>query len=132
MEQMEGNFNIDLANRFISDYKLPIPKIFSIGQFAHYLYLCEKDYKALTKYRDLINLIDEKFEGNANKFLKEYYDKREEIIQSILSNPAFIEFNNMDMSKFALKDFPKDVTSKNIYNCENITDIVLLEICVIK
>lgn len=48
---MEGNFNIDLAKRFISDYKLPIPDFFSIGQFAHYLHLCEKDYKALTKYR---------------------------------------------------------------------------------
>ena len=71
---MEGNFNIDLANRFISDYKLPIPKIFSIGQFVHYLYLCEKDYKALTKYRDLINLIDERFEGDSNRFLKEYYE----------------------------------------------------------
>ena len=66
---MEGNFNIDLANRFISDYKLPIPKIFSIGQFAHYLHLCEKDYKALTKYRDLINLIDEKFGRTHRGFL---------------------------------------------------------------
>ena len=122
---MEGNFNIDLVNRFISDYKLPIPKIFSIGQFAHYLHLCEKDYKALTKYRDLINLIDEKYEGDANKFLKEYYDKREEIIQSILSNPSFIEFNNMDMSKFALKDFPKDVTSKNIYSRENVNKVFI-------
>ena len=42
---MEGNFNIDLAKRFISDYKLPIPDFFSIGQFAHYLHLCEKDYE---------------------------------------------------------------------------------------
>lgn len=125
MEQMEGNFNIDLANRFISDYKLPIPKIFSIGQFAHYLHLCEKDYKTLTKYRDLINLIDERFEGDSNRFLKEYYDKREEIIQTILANPAFLEFNNMDMNRFAIKDTPKNITSKNIYNCEDVNKIYL-------
>lgn len=122
---MEGNFNIDLANRFISDYKLPIPKIFSIGQFAHYLHLCEKDYKALTKYRDLINLIDERFDGDSNRFLKEYYDKREEIIQAILTNPVFLEFNNMDMNRFAIKDAPKNITSKNIYNCEGVNKIYL-------
>ena len=42
---MKEDFNIELANRFISDYKLPIPKFFNIGQFVHYLFLCEKDYK---------------------------------------------------------------------------------------
>lgn len=122
---MEDNFNVDLVNRFVSDYKLPIPKIFNIGQFVHYLYLCEKDYKSLTKYRDLINLIDERFEGDSNRFLKEYYDKREEIIQTILANPSFKEFNNMDMNRFAIKDVPKNITTKNIYNCENVNKIYL-------
>ena len=122
---MEDNFNVDLVNRFVSDYKLPIPKIFNIGQFVHYLYLCEKDYKALTKYRNLINLIDERFGGDSNKFLKEYYDKREEIIQAILTNPAYLEFNNMDMNRFAIKDVPKNITTKNIYNCENVNKIYL-------
>lgn len=122
---MEGNFNIDLAKRFISDYKLPIPDFFSIGQFAHYLYLCEKDYKALTKYRNLINLIDERFGGDSNKFLKEYYDKREEIIQAILTNPAYLEFNNMDMNRFAIKDVLENITSKNVYNCERVNKIYL-------
>lgn len=125
MEETKNDFNFDLINRFISDYKLPIPKIFDIGQFAHYLHLCEKDYKALTKYRDLINLIDECFEGDSNKFLTEYYNKREEIIQAILTNTAYQEFNNMDMNKYSIKDFPKDVTSKNIYNCENVNRIFL-------
>lgn len=122
---MEGNFNIDLVNRFISDYKLPIPKIFNIEQFAHYLHLCEKDYKSLTKYRNLINLIDERFGGDSNRFLDEYYNKREEIIQAILANPAFLEFNNMDMNKYTIKDLPKDITTKNIYNCENINKVYL-------
>lgn len=122
---MEDNFNVDLVNRFVSDYKLPIPKIFNIGQFVHYLYLCEKDYKSLTKYRDLINLIDERFEGDSNRFLKEYYDKREEIIQTILANPSFKEFNNMDMNRFTIKDVPKNITTKNIYNCENVNKIYL-------
>ena len=122
---MEDNFNVDLVNRFVSDYKLPIPKIFNIGQFVHYLYLCEKDYKALTKYRNLINLIDERFGGDSNKFLKEYYDKREEIIQAILTNPAYLEFNNMDMNRFAIKDVLENITSKNVYNCENVNKIYL-------
>mgnify|MGYP001051641077 CR=1 FL=1 len=120
---MKEDFNIELANRFISDYKLPIPKFFNIGQFAHYLFLCEKDYKALTKYKNLINLIDERFEGDSDIFLKEYYDKREEIIQTILANTAYQEFNNMDMNCFAIKDAPKNITSKNIYNCENVNKI---------
>lgn len=68
----------------------------------------------------MISLIDERFEGDSNRFLKEYYDKREEIIQAILANTVYLEFNNMDMNYFAIKDVAKNITSKNIYNCETV------------
>ena len=111
-------YNRELAKRFVSDYKLPIP-IIKDEYFFYYLNLYEKDYGSLTKYKNLIELIETKYNGVCNKFLKEYYDARENIIQSVLANPAFEKFNKMDMNVYAIKDRP-NITSNNIYNQDNI------------
>ncbi len=118
---MEKIFNKDLANRFVSDYKLPIPITSNKELFFYYLDLFEDEYGTMTKYDTLLSLINDKFEGNANKFLNEYYNVRENIIQSMLNNPSFINFNEkMDMGQFAVKDKPNNVSSNNVYNCDNI------------
>lgn len=111
-------YNRELAKRFVSDYKLPIP-IIKDEYFFYYLNLYEKEYGSLTKYKNLIELIETKYDGDCNKFLKEYYDARENIIQFVLANPAFEKFNKMDMSVYSIKDKP-NITSNNIYNQENI------------
>ncbi len=112
-------YNRDLANRFVNDYKLPVPLINKEEYFNYYLNLYEKDYGALTKYNKLIQTINGKFDGNIGEFLDEYYQVRENIIQSLLNNPAYIEFNEkIDMNKFAVKDKP-DVTKNNIYHQDN-------------
>lgn len=109
--------NRELQKRFVSDYKLPIPLI-NEEYFQYYLKLYESDYGALTKYNDLLENIRVNYGNDPARFLEEYYDIRENIIQSVLSSPAFLKFNNMDMNVYAIKDRP-NVTSKNIYNQNN-------------
>ena len=109
--------NRELQKRFVSDYKLPIPLI-NEEYFQYYLKLYESDYGALTKYNDLLENIRVHYGNDPARFLEEYYDIRENIIQSVLSSPAFLKFNNMDMNVYAIKDRP-NVTSNNIYNQNN-------------
>lgn len=112
-------YSIDLANRFVSDYKLPIPITNDEKLFNYYLKLFEKDFSSKTKYEKLVNLINNNFNGKPNDFLEEYYNIRENIIQAMLTNPHYLEFNNMDLNKYNIKDKP-NVSSNNVYNCENI------------
>ncbi|MCD8207102.1 MAG: hypothetical protein LUD72_04100 [Bacteroidales bacterium] len=112
-------FNRDLANRFVSDYSLPFPITFKEEFFNYYLDLFASHYHARTKYSKLAEVVDEKFDGDASKFLAEYYRVREEMIQTTLSNPSYQEFNNADLNKYAVKDRPQ-VTANNIYNGERI------------
>ena len=109
--------NRELQKRFVSDYKLPIPLI-NEEYFQYYLKLYENDYGALTKYNNLLENIRVHYNNDPARFLDEYYNIRENIIQSVLSSPAFLKFNNMDMNAYAIKDRP-NVTSNNIYNQNN-------------
>lgn len=120
-------YNKHLANRFVSDYKLPIPITFDEYLFNYYLDLFEKDYQSRTKWNNLIKLIEENFDKNSENFIDEYKKIREEIITTVLENPYYQEFNNMDMNKFAIKD-KINVSSNNIYNQENIVNKIFLSI----
>lgn len=111
-------YNRDLCKRFVSDYKLPIPLI-KEKYFTYYLSLYEEDYGALTKYDNLAKLVDKRYEGNPNLFLDEYYNVRENIIQSVLSNPSFDRFNKMDLNCYSIKYVPQ-ISKNNIYNESNI------------
>ena len=72
-------YNRELAKRFISDYKLPIPLI-NEEYFFYHLNLYEEDYGSLTKYEALLNIIDTLYDGDCNKFLENYYNVRDKII----------------------------------------------------
>ena len=111
-------YNKDLANIFVSDYKLPIPITFVEDYFFYYLNLYEEDYHSMTNYMKLCELINEKYESKPEKFLEDYYNVREDIIQTMLNNEAYKTFNTMDMSCFTIKN-RHQVSSNNVYNCEN-------------
>lgn len=117
MEEKEF-YKRDLAKRFVSDYKLPIP-IIKNDYFYYYLKLYELDYWSLSKYRRLLKMIDKSYDGDYGKFLDDYYTVRDNIITTVIDSEAFNRFNNMDMNKFTIKDRP-NVSSNNIYNEENI------------
>lgn len=111
-------YNAELGKRFVSDYALPIPIINdSYRLFLYYLRLHEQEFKSLTKWKELMNLIEHNFDGKPHRFLKEFYSNREKIVQWFHNNPAQLAFNSMDMNRFAVSNRP-NVTSKNIYNGE--------------
>ena len=111
-------YNRELAKRFISDYKLPIPLI-NEEYFFYHLNLYEEDYGSLTKYETLLSVIDTLYDGDCNNFLEDYYNVRDKIITSVIESEAFQKFNTMDMNVFTIKDRP-NITSNNIYNNDNI------------
>lgn len=111
-------YNKELSKRFISDYKLPIPLI-NEEYFFYHLNLYEKDYSSLSKYENLLNLINSNYNNSPNDFLEDYYKVRDNIINAILNNEAFKCFNEMDMSAFSIKNKPS-ISSNNIYNNDNI------------
>lgn len=121
-------YSRELAKRFISDYKLPMPLI-NEDIFRYNLNLYEKDFGALSKYVFLMFHIDDKFGGDINKFLEDYYSTRDKIITTIESSSAFQKFNNMDMSVFSYKK-THNITSNNIYNCDNVhKHFISIDLC---
>lgn len=111
-------YNRELAKRFISDYKLPIPLI-NEEYFFYHLNLYQDDYGSLEKYNQLLDMINKKYDGDCNKFLEDYYNVRDKIITTVMDNEAFHKFNTMDMNIFTIKD-KLNITSNNIYNNDNI------------
>ena len=111
-------YNKELAKRFVDDYRLPVSLI-NDKYFFHQLELYERDFNTLTKWKHVWNMIDDKYNGNCNLFLEDYYNVRENIIQTVLNSEAYKAFNEMDMKRFEVKDKP-NVSSNNIYNCDNI------------
>lgn len=111
-------YNRELAKRFISDYKLPIPLI-NREYFLYHLALYQEDYNSLEDYFELVDMIGEKYGGDCNKFLEDYYNVRDKIITTVVESEAFQKFNTMDMNVFTIKDRP-NITSNNIYNNDNI------------
>ena len=111
-------YNRELAKRFISDYKLPIPLI-NEKYFFYHLGLYQEDYNSLEYYFELLDMIGKKYGGDCNKFLEDYYNVRDKIITTIVESEAFQKFNTMDMNVFTIKDRP-NITSNNIYNNDNI------------
>ena len=111
-------YNQELAKRFVSDFKLPISVVYPEYVFMHQLELYEDEYDSETWWNALWDMIDNAYEGNADLFLKEYYDVRDKIITDTMENPAYKEFTQMDMKQFAFER-PK-VSKNNVYNGENI------------
>lgn len=114
--------NIDLLRRFVKDNDLPIPIIGNGNYFNYYINLYEKEYKSLTKYKNLEILIDRNFNGESTQFLTKYYEIRDNIIKTVENSEAYQKFNTMDMSVFSIKN-KKNITTNNIYNENNVGHI---------
>lgn len=119
---MNTYFNWNLAQRFVNDYRLPMP-IISAEIFDYHLHLYEKEYGTLTKWNKLLNFIDNRYSGDTmnarvEQFLQEFYAVRERVITEIPQKEAFQRFNNMDMSVFPTKRLTPKCSS--LYNETNI------------
>ena len=123
IEEKYLRYNRELVNRFISDYKLPIT-MNKEKYFFYFIELYEDKFKSLTKWKTLWDMIDSRYDGDANKFLEDYYQIRDNIIVSMGENFAFQDFNMMKLDKFSVTDRPK-VTTNNVYNGENLGKVFL-------
>lgn len=113
-------YNRDLANRFVSDLRLPIQNT-SEDYFFQQLKMLEKEYSALSEYEYLLSIIERDFDGDPTKFLKEYYDKRDEIINDILGYEGYNKFLTANLDDFEVnRNIYNNVTSNNIYNMNNV------------
>jgi len=92
-------FNWNLAQRFVNDYRLPIP-IMGERMFKYHLNLYENKFGCKSKWLQLWDLIDQRFGGNPEKFLEEFYRIREQVIQTVSTSEPFIAFNNCDMGVY--------------------------------
>ena len=104
---------------------MPI-QVFEDSYFNYYLTLYETKHQTLSKWTRLIDMINNKFNGNDDEWLTYYSEVRDNIITSILNNPSYIKFSQEDdMNKYHFKnDLFKDV---NIYT-ENFLNHTLLSI----
>lgn len=111
-------FTPDLAKRFVSDYNFPVSMVNNYRLFCYQLELYEPELKTMTRWKELQQMIKERFGGDIDAFV-EYYNKvRNDIITKTYESAAYQEFNNMDMQQFAVKDRPQ-VSKNNVYNNEN-------------
>lgn len=111
-------FTPDLAKRFVSDYNFPVSMVNNYRLFRYQLELYEPELKTMTRWKELQQMIKERFGGDTDAFV-EYYNKvRNDIITKTYESAAYQEFNNMDMQQFAVKDRPP-VSKNNVYNNEN-------------
>lgn len=117
--------NNKLKLRFVNDFNLPI-QVLDDNFFNYYLTLYESHHKSLTKWNKLTNMVNNNFNGNDDEWLAYYANVRDNIITSVLNNPAYIKFSQEDdMNKYIFKnDSFKDV---NIYT-ENFINHRLLSI----
>lgn len=117
-EVKKFGFSPDLAKRFVSDFDFPVSMVNDYRMFCYQLELYEPELKTLTRWKELQQMIKERFGGDTDAFV-EYYNKvRNDIITKTYESAAYQEFNNMDMSRFTVKDRPQ-VSKNNVYNCEN-------------
>lgn len=105
---------MEFRKRFVNDYRLPIT-ILESPYFEYFLNLYEPIYQSLSLYNKAIELINENYKGNYQLFLDNYYNIRENIIQTILNNDAYKAFINMDNNTFMQKyTFKEQYPNKNI------------------
>lgn len=119
------DYNRNLAQRFVNDYCLPIP-IINEKLFFYHLIKYQEDMNSWSLWCETIDIINEKYNGNINEFLDDFYNVRDIIVEIPKNNEAYKKFNNMDISVFIQQEVHNQYDkryqpeSKGYYNEENI------------
>lgn len=106
---MENN---KLRQRFVKDYNLPI-NVFEPELFNYYIGLY--DFFPRDKWKNLKVMIDEKYEGNVEKWLDYCAKVRDNAINGVIESEEYKIFNNGDMSKYKLST---NIGEHSCYNQE--------------
>lgn len=108
--------NTAIKKRFVSDMNIPI-NVFDEPYFSYYINLYEDYFKSKTKWDDLVQTIDNRFNGSPEQFLEEYAKVRDKIITDLLDNESYKDFISKDLSEYDIpnRNFP----SSNVYKETN-------------
>ena len=113
-------FTKELTKRFINDNNLPIPLVDDANMLEYYLNMYRHQYNSKDLYFQMCKEIEENFDGDPNKFLVNYYQVRDDMINDILDNPYYKDFINADMKQYEICDELKSIQKGNVYNTENV------------
>lgn len=106
-----------LKERFCKDYRIPI-KLFEEPYFSDRLKLYNNEFYTLDLWNEF-NKTLQSFD-NEESYFAHYNSVKDNAIKFIKESPAFIEFNSMDMSKFAVDSRFIRLPHKDIYHNHNI------------
>ncbi len=106
---MENN---KLRQRFVKDYNLPI-NVFDTELFNYYMELY--DFFPKDKWESLKKLIDEKYDGNIEKWLDYCAKVRDNAINGVNESEEYNTFKDEDMSKYKLST---NIGEHSCYNQE--------------
>ena len=93
---MENN---KLRQRFVKDYDLPI-NIFEESMFRYYAELY--DFFPKETWENVKKMIDEKFDGNVERWLDYCAEVRDNAINSVIESDVYKEFNSKKMDEYKL------------------------------
>lgn len=112
---------ISLRKRFVSDQKIPIEILYDDHVFLYFIDLYESSFGSRTKYNELIEAVNNKFDRNPSLFLENYYNVREKLITELSENEYMKEFNDSKntLSAYELPKESRQYPSKSIYNNDN-------------
>lgn len=110
-------YNKELVKRFVSDFKLPIA-IISEPYFSYFINLYESEFSSLSKYKKLCDIVCNRYNGDANAFLSEYYGIRDNIIKTVENSESYKRFNTLSMSQYKIPNI--NVSKNAVYNQSNI------------
>ena len=108
-----------LATRFVNEHRLPIP-VNNEQLFWYHIGMLDDVFGTISKWNSLIEDINQYFDGNPQAFTEGFLEVRENVINSVKNNPAYIKFNEMDMNRYAVDKNKYKQKARNIYNEGNI------------
>lgn len=114
---VEYRYNREIAKRFVSEEKLPIP-ILDGDMFKYHLDLYEDKFQSMTKYLELLDMIDSKFNGNDSDFLDYFYNVRENFIMNVKNSDVYNHFNTFSLNDFGVRQV--NTRFRELYNEENV------------
>ena len=86
-----SKIDLDLRDRFVKDYNLPIQVLVS-PYFEYFVELYEEDYQSKSKWERLQYEIKTRFEGKPGKYLDHFYITRNQIIEDIERSQDYKDF----------------------------------------
>lgn len=111
------NASVQLKQRFVNDFNFPI-QVVTDPYFLYQLDLQEEYNGALSKWEDLMILIENHFNGNGELFLEEYRKYRDIIITDVLNKDSYKKFIGANMGDYVVK-YIDALPKSSIYNQEN-------------